>query len=251
MYAQGAVESEADLKRFTPPLSYAEQFFDGERVGDVRQRYPDHCLIFGTHIGPFTAGFMAMGPERFFTRLVDDPIFVHQLLEARTEWCIAMYQQAVSLGADVVVLGDDAGSGGGPMVSPRMWRQFILPCHRRITEALGVPVIWHTDGNVESLLPMAIDAGFVGLHGLDPVAGMDLARVKRQYGRDLALIGNVDVRVLFGSDLAAVRSEVDRCLAQGMPGGGYMIATCNSIFHGMNPIAVAELFRYEATVGLY
>ncbi len=137
------------------------------------------------------------------------------------------------------------------MVSPSMWRQFILPCHRRITEALHVPVIWHTDGDVEPLLPMAIEAGFVGLHGLDPVAGMDLARVKREYGRDLVLIGNVDVRTLFGTDLAAVRSEVDRCVAQGMTGGGYMIATCNSIFDGMNPAAVAELFRYEAEVGFY
>jgi uroporphyrinogen decarboxylase len=251
MYAYGVVDDEADLKRFTPSLHYAEQFFDRARVREVRQSYPDHCLIFGTHIGPFTAGFMAMGFERFFTRLVDAPAFVHRLLEARTEWCIAMYQQAVRLGADVVVLGDDAGSGYGPMISPRMWRQFILPYHRRITDALDVPVIWHTDGNVEPLLPMAIEAGFAGLHGLDPVAGMDLARVKREYGRGLALIGNVDVRVLFGSDLDAVRREVDRCLAQGAPGGGYMIATCNSIFDGMNPTAVAELFRYEAQVGFY
>lgn len=251
MYADGVVDCEADLKRFTPPLHHVDQFFDHARVRKVRHCYPDHCLIFGTHIGPFTAGFMAMGPERFFTRLVDSPTFVHQLLQARTEWCIAMYQRAVRLGADVVVLGDDAGSGGGPMISPRMWRQFILPCHRRITEALDVPVIWHTDGNVEPLLPMAIEAGFVGLHGLDPVAGMDLARLKHEYGRDLVLIGNVDVRVLFGTDLAAVRSEVDRCLAQGAPGGGYMIATCNSIFDGMDATAVAELFRYEAEVGFY
>ena len=48
---------------------------------------------------------------------------------------------------------------------------------------------------------------------------MDLARMKREYGQDLVLIGNVDVRVLFCSDLEAVRREVDRCIAQGTPGG--------------------------------
>jgi uroporphyrinogen decarboxylase len=92
---------------------------------------------------------------------------------------------------------------------------------------------------------MAIEAGFIGIHGLDPLAGMELAAIKAAYGRDLALVGNVDVRVLFGSDLAAVRAEVDRCLAQGAPGGGYLLATCNSICAGMRPEAVLALFRYE------
>ena len=59
---------------------------------------------------------------------------------------------------------------------------------------------------------MAIEAGFVGIHGVDAVAGMDLVKIKREYGQALVLIGNVDVRVLFGSDLEAVRGEVDRCL---------------------------------------
>ncbi len=244
-YTGGVVDSYADLAAHTPPLGWAEQFFDAELIRCVGAAYPDHCLIFGTHIGPFTAGYMAMGFERFFSRLLEDPSFALALLEARTEWCIAMYQQAVAAGAEVLVLGDDAGHGKGPMISPRMWRRFIFPFHRRIVDALPVPVIWHSDGNIEALLPMAIEAGFVGIHGLDPMAGMDLARIKREYGRDLALVGNVDIRVLFGGDLQAVRNEVNRCLAAGA-GGGYMIATCNSICAGMNPAAVAELFRYEA-----
>jgi uroporphyrinogen decarboxylase len=250
-FVDGVVDTVADLDRYTPSLDYVEQLYDGDRIREVRESCPNHCLIFGTHIGPFTAGFMAMGFERFFFRLVEDPAFVHRLLEARTEWCIAMYRKAASLGAEVLVLGDDAGYSRGPMISPRMWREFILPHHRRIVDALDVPMIWHSDGNVEVLLPMAIEAGFVGFHGLDPVAGMDLAKMKREFGQELVLIGNVDVRALFGFDPEAVRGEVDRCIEQGAPGGGYMIASCNSIFEGMNPAMVAEMFRYEGEVGLY
>jgi uroporphyrinogen decarboxylase len=232
-------------------LGYVKQFYDHDRILEVRESYPNHCLIFGTHIGPFTAAFMAMGFERFFLCLVEDPAFAHRLLEARTEWCIAMYQKAISLGAEVLVLGDDAGSGGGPMISPRMWRECILPYHRQIVDALDVPLIWHSDGNVEPLLPMAVEVGFVGFHGLDPVAGMDLVKIKREFGQQLVLIGNVDVRVLCGADLGAVRNEIDRCIDQGAASGGYMIASCNSIFEGMNPIAVNEMFRYEGEVGYY
>jgi uroporphyrinogen decarboxylase len=250
-YVEGVVDTRADLEKHSPPLAYVEQLWDSDCIQQVQESYPNHCLIYGSHIGPFTAGFMAMGFERFFLRLVDDPAFVRQLLEARTEWCIAMFQRAASLGAEVLVLGDDAGHRGGPMISPRMWSKFILPCHRRIVDALDVPIIWHSDGNVEPLLPMAIEAGFAGFHGLEPAAGMDLARIKRKFGQDLVLIGNVDVRVLCDSDLEAMRMEVDRCIEQGAPGGGYMIATCNSIFEGMDPAAVAEMFRYEGEVGGY
>ena len=245
------VETRADLERYSPPRAYAHQLFRGDRVRAVREAYPHHCLIYGTHIGPFTAGYMAMGFERFFLRLVDDPAFVERLLEARTEWCIAIYRKAVDLGADVLVLGDDAAHGRGAMISPRMWRRYVHPCHRRIVDSLDVPVIWHSDGDIEALLPMAIEAGFVGIHGVDAVAGMDLGRIKRKYGKDLVLVGNVDVRVLFGTDLEAVRREVDRCIEQGAPGGGYMLSTCNSICDGMSPVAVAEMFRYAEEVGFY
>lgn len=250
IYVDGVVDGEADLDRYTLPASDVARFFEPDRIKQVRKRYPDHCLIYGTHIGPFTAGYMAIGFRRFFQRLIDDPGFIDRLLASRTTWCIAMYREAVRLGAEVVVLGDDAGQSGGPMISPRMWRQHVLPYHCRIVEALPVPVIWHSDGDITSLLPMAVEAGFAGIHGLDPLAGMDLTQIKRDFP-DLVLIGNVDVRVLCAADLQAVRDEVDRCIAQGAPGGGYMLATCNSIFEGMNPRAVTELFRYEEQVGFY
>jgi len=251
VYVNGLVDTEADLRQYSPSLDYVDQFFDSDRVKEVKDLYPDHCFIYGTHMGPFTAGYMAMGFERFFLRLADDPAFVHRLLEARTEWCIALYRKAISQGVDVLVLGDDAAHRGGPMISSPMWREFVLPHHRRIVDELDVPVVWHSDGNIQALLPMAIEAGFIGVHGLEPAAGMDLGEVKREFGQDLVLIGNVDVNVLCASDLDAVRRELRRCVEQGAPGGGYMIATCNSIFEGMNSISVAEMFRYEEEVGFY
>ena len=98
---------------------------------------------------------------------------------------------------------------------------------------------------------MAIEAGFVGVHALEPTAGIDLGKVKREFGGDLVLIGNVDVTVLCNSDLDAVREEVTRCIEQGANGGGYMIASCNSIFKGMNPASVVEVFCYAREIGLY
>jgi len=132
------------------------------------------------------------------------------------------------------------------MISPRMWRKHILPYHCRIVDELDVPVIWHTDGDIGSLLPMAVEAGFAGVHGLDPIAGVSLAAVKRDFGDDLVPVGNVDVRLLCEVDLGGVRGEVDRCLVEG-GARGYMLSTCNSIFEGMDAMAVREYFRYADT----
>ena len=64
------------------------------------------------------------------------------------------------------------------------------------------------------------------------------------------LVGNVDVGVLVDDDLAAVRTEVARYMEQGALSAGYMISTCNSVFHGMRYPSVAELFRCEAEMGV-
>ncbi|MCZ7540531.1 MAG: hypothetical protein M5U29_11585, partial [Anaerolineae bacterium] len=238
IYVGGVVHTEDDLRRYNPPLSHVDRLFDPAAAADVQRRYPDHCLFYGTHIGPMTAAYMAMGFAHFFTALLDDPAFVRRVLAARTDWCIAQFRRACDLGAELIVLGDDVASQGGPLISPAMFRAFILPLHRRIVAALPVPVIWHSDGDIRTLLPLAVEAGFAGVHGLEPAAGVDLAVAKREFGRDLALVGNLDVRALYEDDLSAVRREVDRCLADSASGDGYLFASCNSIFSGLNARAV-------------
>jgi uroporphyrinogen decarboxylase len=244
MYVGGVVDSKDTLRKYTPSIADAGRYFSTANIDNVKTLYPDHCLIWGTHIGPFTAAYMAMGFMRFFTSLTDNPHFTHQVLETRTEWCIAMYKKAQELGADVLVIGDDSGTSQGPMISPKMWREFIFPYHQQIVNALDVPVIWHSDGDIVSLLPLAIDAGFTGYHGVDVIAGVNLRQVKNQFGKDLVIIGNLDVRVLFNEDLDAVHSEVNRCISEGNPGGGYMFSSCNSICNGMNPAAVEAMYKY-------
>lgn len=244
LYVDGVVDSPDSLLNYSPPLTAVDTYFDPIQIDKVRYQYADYCLIWGTHIGPMTAAYMAMGFSRFFLNLYDNPGFLHLVLEKRTEWCITMYKTAQNLGAEILILGDDAGTVDGPMISPQMWREFILPYHRYIVDSLDVPVIWHSDGNIVPLLQSAIEAGFSGYHGVDPIAGVDLAEVKSQYGKELVLIGNLDVRLLYSSNLEAIHHEVDRCISQGAKCGGYMFASCNSICDGMNPAAVIEMYKH-------
>ncbi len=248
MYTSGVVDTPEDLKRYTMPTAQAGMFFDPDLSRSIREKYPDHLLFYGSHLGPFMAAYMCMGFERFFLRMMDEPKFIHQVIENRTEWTIAMLQEAVRNGAELLVLGEDAAYKKSPMISVKMWRDFVYPYHHRIVESVDCPMIFHSDGNILPVLPMIIEAGFCGYHSMEPAANIDLAAVKREYGRDLVLVGNVDVRLLANDDLQAVRDEVDRCMRDGAPRGGYMLATCNSIFNGLNLAAVNEYFRYEMSL---
>lgn len=242
MFFDGAVKTLGDLERFTPPLAAAPGYFCEKQITGLRRRYPDHFPFFGTHIGPFMSTYLAMGMKHMFALLNRDLPFVRAVMESRTDWCLAFFKQAVEHGAELIVMGDDAAHRGGQMISPRLWRTLVLPCHMHIVRELPVPVIWHSDGCMDKLLPFAVEAGFAGVHGLEPPAGNRLDEIKAAYGGKLILVGNVDVNLLCKPDLDAVRADIERCLGQG-GSSGYMLSTSNSIFSGMNPSAVREYFR--------
>lgn len=249
MYYYGAVKTPDDLKKYTPPLTYAQRFFDGNYVSEIRSEFPEHFYFFGTHIGPFMGTYMAMGMEHMFRMLRKDPAFVHAVMEERANWALAIYKQAVSLGAELIVMGDDAAHRGGAMISPLLWRELVLPYHQRIARELSVPVIWHSDGKMDKLLPFAVEAGFAGVHGLETLAGNNLDEVKKQYDGKLVLMGNVDINLFFEPNFELIRADVERSYAQG-GNSGYMISSCNSIYTGMNSDAVLEYFRYQTMASI-
>jgi uroporphyrinogen decarboxylase len=248
MYFNGVIESPDDLKKYTPPTSYAERFFDPQRVTDIRTKYPDHCLFYGTHIGPFMGAYMAMGLERMFAVYKKDAPFIHAVMETRLAWALAIFHRAVELGAEVIIMGDDSAHRGGAMISPSMWQELVLPYHQRVVRELSVPVIWHTDGRIDKLLPFAVEAGFAGMHGLETLSGNKLDEIKRDYGDKLILMGNVDINLFFEPNIELVRADVKRSYEQGGK-EGFMLSSCNSIYPGMNPEAVREFFRCQVEFG--
>jgi uroporphyrinogen decarboxylase len=74
---------------------------------------------------------------------------------------------------------------------------------------------------------------------------VDLAEVKRLYGSQVCLIGNVNCGLLDTGTKAQVVADVQRALRSGMPGGGYIFSTSNCIYTGM------RLSRYELMLDVW
>ncbi len=144
------------------------------------------------------------------------------------------------------------GFKGHGYVSPSDFKELAFPYYRRIVESIPVPVFWHSEGYIRDYLPMAVEAGIKGIHGMEEAAGMNMAEIKKEFGKDLVLLGNVDGnQILFQSDLELVRKEVDRSLKEGMDGGGYMLSIAGSAHEGVHLEALLEMCRYAQGAGVY
>ena len=127
---------------------------------------------------------------------------------------------------------DDYADSHGSLMTLKQSREFELPNLRRVVELggkRGVPVLKHTDGNIYPLLEDMIEAGISGIHPIEPGA-MDLRDVKERYGDKVCIAGNVDCGYVlpFGSE-EDVRRDVRRCIDAAGEGGGFILASSNSI----------------------
>jgi len=151
-------------------------------------------------------------------------------------------------GLDGFALCSDYCFNTGPFLSPRQFSEFVTPYLSRLIQGyrdMGFYTIKHTDGNIMPILDQLVQARPHALHSLDPQGGVDIAEVKRRYGDQVCLIGNVKCSALdTGADEEVVESA-RYALRHGTPGGGYVFSTSNCIYTGM------KLARYELMLGVW
>ncbi len=151
-------------------------------------------------------------------------------------------------GLDGFALCADYCFNDNPFLNPDMFAQVITPHLTRLCQGqreLGFYVIKHTDGNIMPIIDQLVAAGPHALHSLDPQGGVDIAEVKRRYGKDVCLIGNVNCGLLMSGSEQDVIADVRYCLKHGMPGGGYIFSTSNCVFTGL------PLERYELMLRIW
>ena len=149
----------------------------------------------------------------------------------------ARLRTLVSAGAEVVFMCADYCFNDGPFLSPTMFAKFVTPFLTQQADhirAFGAFSVKHTDGNIMPILDQLVDSGVDALHSLDPMAGVDIAEVKRLYGDRIALIGNVNCAWVQAGTKEQIERSARYCLEHGGAAqGGYVYATSNCIFEGV------------------
>lgn len=193
--------------------------------------------------------------EHFLIGLYEAPALIHRYLDARLRVTLMLLAAVLERGVDGVHGGYDWASARGPMFSPRHFEEFVFPRLKQITalcHRFGVPYVKHTDGNVNALIDGMIEAGVDGIQAIEPMAGMDIARLKAAYGDRLTLIGNVDcATVLVDGPVEAVRAQTEQVIRAAAPGGGFLLSTSNSVHPGVKPEYYLAMLETARVVGAY
>jgi len=160
------------------------------------------------------------------------PGFVHALLDGILEFDMATLRCVAGLGVDGIFISDDYGLQNQLMMRPDMWREFVRPRLNQLIDtahSCGLPVALHSCGCVREIIPDLVDAGLDVLHPVQPEA-MDVAEIKREFGRDLCLFGGLGTqRVLRNSSPDQVRDEVHRLQDTLGAEGGYILGPAITI----------------------
>jgi len=175
-----------------------------------------------------------MGLERFMEVLIDDPGLIKDMFDFWADFVIEAAGDLVThCKIDFAYLSEDGmGYKNGTLVSPKMYRELWLPGMRRVTDFLhthGVDVIGHyTSGNQIPLIPVLLDIGVNLYAPLEVAAGMDAQTLRKRYGRDILLLGNISRQALMDGP-EAVEKEFYAKVPPMMASGGYIPAVDDMI----------------------
>ena len=237
-------------------------WWDFCQVGEECGKFAGKCVVFAGDRLDRTSQLKTMmylrGVEQALTDLILHPALVDCMLDHITTYYLEYNKRvfdAARLRIDVFMMGDDFGTQTSPFMRASMWQQHFEPAFRQyidLAHRYGIKVMHHTCGAVGPLIPRFIDAGLDILQSLQPRAnGMDLGKLKKEYGRDLAFHGSVDIQhTLPNGTPAETEEEVLLRLRVGKPGGGFIICTAHNIQRDVpieNTIALLQAYhRFSA-----
>ncbi len=217
-----------DLDRFPWP---SPDGFDYSRLAADCDRHENYALLYG-FADIWQRPGLVRGWENWFSDLVEHPDWVHALCSRFTRFYQEDYTRAAEASGgriDLYLVISDLGHQAGPLISPRMFQEFVAPYLRSLCDTihgLGARVLFHSCGNIGAFLP-ALEK--LGVDLLDPIQPLSPAlqpeALHAEFGGRLAFHGGVDMQRLlpFGS-AEEVRSTVaGYCRVLG-ESGGYILA---------------------------
>ncbi len=195
-------------------------------------------------------GFFGMlrewtGLERLLYMFYDDPALVEDMMEELLHLDMEVAKRALKdLRVDFVRFWEDMAYKTSSLISPDMFRKFMLPRYKKMTDFFhgeGVDILFvESDGNINELIPIWLEECGINMHNpLEVAAGMDGVALRKRYGKDLILCGNIDKRV-FARGKGAIREEVMSKVPFLIETGGYF----PGLDHAIPPDVSLENYRY-------
>jgi hypothetical protein len=229
-------------KRLDPdtPGRLPENFQELARSYELRD-YPLGMWLGGTY------GYLRnwWGMENISLLFYDDPALVEEMIECLTHLALGLFDRVLNAGIklDWVMFWEDMAYKTASLLSPKLYKRYCMPFYKKVMEKVhsaGIPVtLLDSDGNISELIPLWLDRGIYVMHPVEVSAGMDVIKLRRQYGKRIAFFGGIDKRALAGTR-EQIRKEVATKLEYCLSEGGF-IPACD---HAIPPDVSFDNYRF-------
>jgi uroporphyrinogen decarboxylase len=244
------IKDEEDFKKYKFPDPWGKG-----RTANLRKgmAYGGGAIAISAGIdGPLTKVWMLMGTEELMMQMCTEPDFIKDLLKEMTDYLIELSKNILREKPDIFHISEDLGASAASLISPKMYREFLLPLHEKLMDVIDIPVFLHSCGQITNLLDDLVGLGIAALHPLQRTANMDLAYVKEHYGDRVTIVGNIDSsRTLPMGTPEDVEKEVREAMKIGKPGGRYMLASDHSLHDGIPVENIKRMFNVGLETGTY
>lgn len=222
-----------------------------ERIEDLQKR--DTILVLGQcDISFFGWPRELMGLKNLLMSFYDQPELIKAINDYHLWFLKELYDRALNeVKFDCAFIWEDMAYKNGPLISPELFREFILPYYKGLTSYLrnrGIKwIILDSDGNFEKLIPLFTEGGINGLLPFECAAGLDIEAIRQAYP-NLRILGGIDKReIANGKD--AIDKELEGKLPFMFSKGGYI----PTLDHHVPPGISYEDFKYylEKTREIY
>jgi len=215
----------------------------------------DNGILRGGRVGPWHRLCDLYGTEKMIVACFENAGWVHEALNAITELDLRCLETMRGSKTDLFETG--GGHNSSTVISPDIFREFILPCEKRIhsflREKIGIRTVYHTCGGMMPILNLLVEVGSTALETLTPPSlggDVDLAEIKRRVGRKVALIGGFDQYNGFeNASPDDTRRLVRHCFETAGVGGGYIMNPSDHFFDA--PVRNIEAYADEARKCVY
>lgn len=198
------------------------------------------AVIWATFEGFFWFPRTLMGFNRLMLAFSDQPELLHQINSDLLDYNLRLFDQMTRVCVPTfMTIAEDMSYNHGPMISRKLFDEFIAPCYRRLIprlQELDILPIVDTDGDVTLLVPWFDAVGVDGMLPLERQAGVDGLTLRERFPR-LRLIGHFDKMTMPHGE-AAMRAEFER-LVPLMKSGGFI----PSVDHQTPPGVSLEEYR--------
>lgn len=190
------------------------------------------CAFNGIEV--FEIGKNYAGHQELCIGMLDEPEWIDDMFESFITQQIDGWSWIFEhIGKpDGIWLYGDIGFKGRPFIGPDLYNELVLPHNKRLIDffhSCDLPVIFHSCGFVEPLLPGILETGPEMLQAMEVKAGMDVSKLQPLYGDRIGFMGNIDTRLFEAGNPEKLEAEITEKLSIEMKSRGCIFHSDHSI----------------------